>query len=119
MSESKIKSMNKYTANRRNRRKNKGCLPDHGGFVAKSQSTSFSKKKAAWKAGTLPTELLPQNLPWESLENHPLFYQARRNFLRAPPNYTLLVCRVSRLADNRLTRQARSGFPLDIVPLFI
>jgi hypothetical protein len=54
-----MKTFGKKSYVKRESRKNKGCLPYQGGFVAKSQSASFGKKKADWKAGTLPTELLP------------------------------------------------------------
>ncbi len=42
-----------------------------GKFVAKSNSVSFGPRQPAWKAGTLPTELLPQNHIYFSLKTTP------------------------------------------------
>ena len=36
-----------------------GCLPCSANSVSKSESSSFEGGETAWKAGTLPTELLP------------------------------------------------------------
>jgi hypothetical protein len=36
-----------------------GYLPRSANFVAKPESPSFEGAEIAWKAGTLPTELLP------------------------------------------------------------
>ena len=36
-----------------------GCLPHEANFVSESESPSFEDGETAWKAGTLPTELLP------------------------------------------------------------
>ena len=36
-----------------------GCLPRDANSVSKSESSSFEGGETAWKAGTLPTELLP------------------------------------------------------------
>jgi hypothetical protein len=38
-----------------------GCLPCGANSVSKSESSSFEGGETAWKAGTLPAELLPQN----------------------------------------------------------
>jgi hypothetical protein len=38
-----------------------GCLPFSADFVAKPESASFEGGEIAWKAGTLPTELLPHS----------------------------------------------------------
>ena len=38
-----------------------GCLPGHANFVSESQPSSFGAGEPAWEAGTLPTELHPQN----------------------------------------------------------
>ncbi len=38
-----------------------GCLPRDADSVSKSESSSFEGGETAWKAGTLPTELLPLN----------------------------------------------------------
>jgi hypothetical protein len=38
-----------------------GCLPRDANSVSKSESSSFEGGETAWKAGTLPTELLPLN----------------------------------------------------------
>jgi hypothetical protein len=37
-----------------------GCLLRHANFVSKSETSSFDEGEPAWKAGTLPPELLPQ-----------------------------------------------------------
>jgi len=39
-----------------------GCLPCSANFVAKPESPSFEVGETAWKAGTLPTELLPREI---------------------------------------------------------
>ena len=36
-----------------------GCLLCGDNFVSKSEPRSFDEGEPAWKAGTLPTELLP------------------------------------------------------------
>ena len=46
---------------RRKYRGTGGCLPCSADFVSKPESSSFEDGETAWKAGTLPTELLPQN----------------------------------------------------------
>jgi hypothetical protein len=38
-----------------------GCLLCGDNFVSKSEPSSFDEGEPAWKAGTLPTELLPQS----------------------------------------------------------
>jgi hypothetical protein len=38
-----------------------GCLLCEVNFVSESELSSFEGGETAWKAGTLPTELLPQN----------------------------------------------------------
>lgn len=42
-------------------RRTGGWLPCSANFVPKSEPSSFEDGETAWKAGTLPTELLPQN----------------------------------------------------------
>ena len=37
-----------------------GCLPCGADPVAKSEPSGFEQGEPAWKAGTLPPELLPQ-----------------------------------------------------------
>ena len=44
---------------RRKYRGTGGCLPCSADFVSKPESPSFEGGETAWKAGTLPTELLP------------------------------------------------------------
>ena len=39
-----------------------GCLPREANFVSESESPSFEGGETAWKAGTLPTELLPLHI---------------------------------------------------------
>jgi len=39
----------------------RGCLLRGVNFVSESEASSFDDGELAWKAGTLPTELLPQN----------------------------------------------------------
>ena len=41
-------------------RRNRGSLLYRGKTEAKPKSTSLERVEPAWKAGTLPTELLPQ-----------------------------------------------------------
>ena len=36
-----------------------GCLLSHANFVSESEPSSYEGREPAWKAGTLPTELLP------------------------------------------------------------
>ena len=38
-----------------------GCLPGQDNFVPESETASFERGVPTWKAGTLPTELLPPN----------------------------------------------------------
>jgi len=38
-----------------------GCLLHDVNFVSESERGSFEEGELAWKAGTLPTELLPHN----------------------------------------------------------
>ena len=62
-----------------------GCLPCSANSVSKSESSSFEGGETAWKAGTLPTELLPQNRIYSS----PKFPICQREYLlyqkRLPP----------------------------------
>jgi len=50
-----------------NRTKTEGCLPCSANSVSKSESSSFESGETAWKAGTLPTELLPHIMSSNSL----------------------------------------------------
>ena len=46
-----------------------GCLPRSANSVAKPESSSFEGGETAWKAGTLPTELLPLELAYREILN--------------------------------------------------
>jgi len=52
-----------------NRSKTEGCLPCSANSVSESAAPSFEAGEAAWKAGTLPPELLPPNYIYSSLKS--------------------------------------------------
>jgi len=46
-----------------------GCLPCKVNFVSGEELSSFEGAEPAWKAGTLPPELLPPSYIYSSLKN--------------------------------------------------
>jgi len=57
-----------------------GSLPLDANSVSKSESSSFEGGETAWKAGTLPTELLPLNRIYFS----PKIYSCQRGAMQFP-----------------------------------